>query len=284
MTVARRFDPVDGRALVPLPAFSLAERTVEILSPGTSALWIVVPAYDEAERITETLDALAGQLVPAVICVVDNGSTDPTVEIVRRWAREHPAVPLRLAHEPEKGTGAAADTGIRVAIAADARLVLRTDADCLPAPDWSMRLADSLARGHDFVIGRTIPRSDLEPLHWWEPGVIEALMRISDVVGRARRSNHGPEYRTRYRLPIGNNLGVRAEAYVASGGFPRSRIEEVHEDRALMNRMRRVTPRIGTERRAIVATSIRRLRAYGLVGILRWYLDHGGGHRTVDVR
>ena len=284
MTAGSRFDPVDGRALVPLPAFTLDDRVVEDLAPGASGLWIVVPAYDEAERICETLDALTRQLVPAVICVVDNGSSDPTVEIVRRWSAAHPGLPLRLAHEPEKGTGAAADTGIRVAIAAGATLVLRTDADCLPAPDWSMRLADALARGHDFVIGRTVPRSDLQPLHWWEPGVIEALMRISDLVGRVRRSNHGPEYRTHYRLPIGNNLGVRAEAYVASGGFPRSRIEEVHEDRALMNRMRRVTARIGTERQAIVATSIRRLRAYGLVGILRWYLDHGGGHRTVDVR
>ena len=100
------------------------------------------------------------------------------------------------------------------------------------------------------MIGRTVPRGDLEPLHWWEPGVIEVLMRISDVVGRLRPSNHGPAYRTHYRLPIGNNLGVRADPYVAAGGFPRSRIEEVHEDRALMNRMRKVTPRIATERRA----------------------------------
>ena len=141
MTAERRFDPIDGRALVELPAFSVGDRVVEDLSPGTSALWIVVPAYDESERIGETLDALARQLVPAVVCVVDNGSTDPTVEIVRRWAVAHPDLPLRLVHEPEKGTGAAADTGIRVAIAAGARLVLRTDADCLPAPDWSMRLA-----------------------------------------------------------------------------------------------------------------------------------------------
>ena len=61
-------------------------------------------------------------------------------------------------------------------------------------------------------------------------------------------------------------------------------MEEVHEDRALMNRVRRITPRIGQNPRAVNPTSIRRLRAYGFVGILRWYLDHGGRVGPVDVR
>ncbi len=267
-----------------MPPFDLGERPVEILAPGTSELWIVVAAYNEVERVAETLDALARQVRSAVVCLVDNASTDATVGTVRAWSAAHPEVPLRLVHEPEKGTGAAADTGFRVAAAAGARLVLRTDADCLPAPDWSAHLADALDSGLDLAIGRTVPRTDLEPLHWWEPAVIEALMAISDLVGRLRPSNRGHGYQTRFRLCIGNNLGTRADMYTASGGFPRSRIEEVHEDRALMNRMRRITPRIGTDREALVATSIRRLRAYGLVGILRWYLDHGGGNGTVDVR
>ena len=284
MTIQRRFDPVDGRALVPLPAFSLADRQIELLTPGDRHVWIVVAAFQEQERIVETLDALSRQVLPAVVCVVDNGSTDGTVGIVREWARRHPDQPLRLVHEPEKGTGAAADTGMRVAIAAGARLILRTDADCLPHPDWSAQMAAALDGGLDMAAGRTVPRTDLEPVHWWEPALIEALMAVSDFVGRVRPSNKGEGYRTRYRLCIGNNIGVRASMYVASGGFPRSRIEEVHEDRALMNRMRRVTHRIGTERSAVVATSIRRLRAYGLFGILRWYLDHGGGNGVVDVR
>jgi len=279
-----RFSPVDGTALLPIPPFVLAERHVEILTPGGSALWIVVAAFNEVERVGETLDALARQIRTAVVCLVDNASTDATAETVRAWAADHPDQPLRLVHEPEKGTGAAADTGIRVAMAAGARLVCRTDADCLPAPDWSAHLADALEGGLDLVVGRTVPRADLEPLRWWEPGLIGALMTISDLVGRLRPSNRGPEYRTRFRLCAGDNVGVRSEMYGASGGFPRSRIEEVHEDRALMNRMRRITPRIGTVRRAVVATSIRRLRAYGLVGILRWYLHHGGGNGTIDVR
>ena len=43
----------------------------------------------------------------------------------------------RIDHEPRKGTGAAADTGVRHAIAHGATHVLRTDADTLPVPGWT---------------------------------------------------------------------------------------------------------------------------------------------------
>jgi len=280
-----RFDPVTGDPLVPLPPFRLEERRIEVLTPGARDLWVVVPAYDEAPGIVATLDALAGQRDPTfVLCIVDNGSGDGTPDVVRAWGRRHPELPLRLVHEPDKGTGAAADTGFRLAISEGSDLVARTDADCLPEPDWTAQLRAAVAGGLDLVIGRTVPRRDQEPLRPGEEALIEFLMRASSLVGRWRPSNHGPEYLTPFRLAIGNNLAIRAEVYERSGGFPRSRIEEVHEDRALMNRVRRVTPRIGTQRRALVATSIRRLRAYGLVGILHWYLSHGGRVGPVDVR
>ena len=280
-----RFDPVIGDALVPLPEFRLEERAVELLVDGEQALWVVIPAYDEAEGIAATLNSLAGQRDREfVTCVVDNGSRDGTLDVVRAWSRRHPSVPLCLVQEPEKGVGAAADTGFRVAIAAGARYVARTDADCLSEPDWTAELRRSLAGGLDFVIGRAVARRDQAPLRPGEETLLELLSRIAAFVARVRPSNHGPEYLTRYRLPVGSNLAIRGETYIAAGGFPRSRMEEVHEDRALMNRVRRVSARIGTNRRAVSATSIRRVRAYGLVGILRWYLDHGGRRGPIDVR
>lgn len=82
----------------------------------------------------------------------------------------------------------------------------------------------------------------------------------------------------------GCNLGVSARVYLASGGFPRTAIEEVHEDRELVNRVRRVSGRVELHRDLVVHASVRRLRAYGLVGTLRWYLDHGHHPDVVDVR
>ena len=280
-----RFDPVTGDALVPVPEFRLSDRRVETLAAGDHALWVIIPAYDEASGIGTTLDSLARQRDrDFVVCVVDNGSRDGTSDAVRAWSATHPTLSCRLVQEPEKGVGAAADTGFRVAIAAGANLLVRTDADCISYGSWSAEFRKSFAGGLDFVIGRAVARRDQAPLRPGEETLLELLTRIAAVVARVRPSNHGPQYLTRYRLPVGSNLAIRASTYVAAGGFPRSRMEEVHEDRALMNRVRRVTPRIGTNRRAVSATSIRRLRAYGLVGTLRWYLDHGGRVGPVDVR
>ena len=83
---------------------------------------------------------------------------------------------------------------------------------------------------------------------------------------------------------VGSNVGIRAETYERAGGFPRSRIDEVHDDRALMNRTRRITDRIVSDHEAIVATSARRYRVYGLRGVLDWYLYHETHGATVDVR
>ena len=280
-----RFEPVLGEALVPLPPFRLEDRVVETLVPGEAGLWLIVPAYDEAVGITRALDAIAGQTDRSfVLCVVDNGSTDGTPDVIRRWSAGHPDMPCRLVIEPEKGVGAAADTGFRVAIAAGASILARTDADSTPEPSWLAEMRGSLDGGLDLVVGRPTPRSDDWPLRRGEAKFIEILGNAADFVGRIRPSNQGPEYLAPFQLCTGGNLAIRASTYETAGGFPRSRMEEVHEDRALMNRVRRVTPRIGRNPRAVNPTSIRRLRAYGYVGILRWYLDHGGRVGPVDVR
>jgi cellulose synthase/poly-beta-1,6-N-acetylglucosamine synthase-like glycosyltransferase len=280
-----RFEPVTGDALVPLPPFRLEERWVEVLVPGDHPMWVVVPAYDEAAGIRAALDALATQaFADFVLCVVDNGSRDATAEVVRGWSVQHPSVACRLVHEPEKGVGAASDTGFRLGIAEGANIIARSDADSVPIPTWTAEMRGSLLGGLDLVIGRPVPRRDQAPLRPGEEALIEVLGRGASLVGRWRPSNQGPQYMAPFQLCTGGNLAIRAETYLAAGGFPRSRMEEVHEDRALMNRVRRVTPRIGTNRRAVNPTSIRRLRAYGFVGILRWYLDHGGRVGPIDVR
>ncbi|MBW0124044.1 glycosyltransferase family A protein, partial [Pseudonocardia oceani] len=104
-------------------------------------LWVVVPAFDEAAGIGATLDALAAQQDRDFrLVVVDNASTDGTADVVRA----HP-LPVEVVVEPQRGTGAAADTGMRWAIAAGATHLARTDADCLPAPDWTARVKAAFA-------------------------------------------------------------------------------------------------------------------------------------------
>ena len=85
-------------------------------------------------------------------------------------------------------------------------------------------------------------------------------------------------------MAAGNNLAITAELYEKSGGFPRSAIEDAHEDRILSETVRTLTARAAVRREIVVYNSVRRVRAYGYINTLRWYRNHGYRDGVVDVR
>ncbi|MEU4805600.1 glycosyltransferase [Actinosynnema sp. NPDC023587] len=247
-------------------------------------LWVVVPAYNEERGITATLTALAAQTDPDfTLVVVDNASTDATADVVRACAAAHPHLRVELVREPEKGTGAAADTGMRHAIARGAVWLARTDADCLPAPDWIARVKAAFDSGLRLVAGRLLPRED-EGLPAGTRRLLIAAVTIASLFGRFRAGNRDPRYHGPYVMTAGCNMAITAELYALAGGFPRSKIEDLHEDRALVNAVRLHTDRYGSRRDVLVHGSSRRAKAWGLRRTLAWYADHRYRPPVVDIR
>jgi glycosyltransferase involved in cell wall biosynthesis len=249
-------------------------------------LFVVVPFLDEARGITPTLEALARQTdADYSLVLVDNGSTDRTREVIEAFRRQHPRLEVETIDEPEKGTGAAADTGFRHAIARGAWAVARTDADCVPRDDWIEQIKVALeGRDLELVAGAIKPRDDDYRLSALDRLIIPFLVSLAERFGKIRPGNRGARYRVGYVMAAGNNLAIRSEMYVRSGGFPRTRIEDVHEDRALVNRVRMQTDRIAKSPDMVVYNSIRRARAYGYLRTLLWYWDHKYRPTNVDVR
>lgn len=249
-------------------------------------LWVVIPAYNEESSLPATLRALAQQTDTDFACVVvDNGSTDGTADVVKEFAATTSGFQLHLTTESRKGTGAAADTGMRYAIAAGARLLARTDADCLPVPGWTAAARSALTDGGlGLATGRLRPRTDEFPLRLWESRLLPAVVSLAAAFGKLRPGNRDPEYLGPYIMCPGCNLAITADLYERCGGFPRTAIEEEHEDRTLVNRVRKVTTAYGYVPRMKVYGSVRRLRAYGLRNTLAWYADHRYRPDVVDVR
>ncbi|TYB48118.1 glycosyltransferase [Actinomadura chibensis] len=80
---------------------------------GAVLLEVVVPAYNEAERLPDGLGLLCGKLaglpLRAEVVVVDNASTDGTARIVRSFRGP---VPVRLLRCERRGKGAAVREGL----------------------------------------------------------------------------------------------------------------------------------------------------------------------------
>ncbi|WP_026401152.1 glycosyltransferase family 2 protein [Actinomadura rifamycini] len=248
-------------------------------------LWVVVPAYNEERSIGATLRRLAEQTDTAfTLVVVDNAGTDATVKIVEEFAADGPGFGVRIVREDEKGTGAAADTGFRHAIAAGATHIARTDADCLPHRGWIAAVKRAFGAGLELVSGPLRPRTDEFPLKMWERTLLPAVIDAAALFGRFRPGNQDPLYLGPYVMMPGCNLAITADLYERAGGFPRTRIEDVHEDRALVNRVRYLTSAYGLRDDVVVYGSVRRLRAFGLVRTLGWYADHRYRPAEVDIR
>jgi glycosyltransferase involved in cell wall biosynthesis len=99
---------------VRIPARPRAVQVPVVASGGAApAVSIVVPAYNEAARLPESLPALAeaARGIDSELILVDDGSTDGTSEVaadLMRSARR----PVLLRHENNAGKGAAVRTGV----------------------------------------------------------------------------------------------------------------------------------------------------------------------------
>jgi len=118
-------------------------------------LQVVIPAYNEEQRLPRTLRALRRHLADrravlgtAEVIVVDNGSTDHTAEVARAF--DGPGFPVRVVACAVRGKGAAVRAGL---LATDAELVVFMDADGATGLDALDEAWRRSALGADVVIG-----------------------------------------------------------------------------------------------------------------------------------
>ncbi len=115
-------------------------------------LSVVIPAYNEAAVIAPTLEAIDAYLTRAQltheIIVVDDGSLDRTVAVVRGLSGTQPA--LRLLDAPHQGKGAAIKQGV---LAATGRYLLFLDADHSTRIEEIQKCLPWLRQGCEVVIG-----------------------------------------------------------------------------------------------------------------------------------
>jgi cellulose synthase/poly-beta-1,6-N-acetylglucosamine synthase-like glycosyltransferase len=100
---------------------------------------VIIPAYQAAAVLPRCLVAVQQQTIERTryeIIVVDDGSTDETAVVAEQMLKEFPAA--CIIHAAHGGAALARNLGAQ---AAQGDLLLFTDADCEPGPDWIEQFA-----------------------------------------------------------------------------------------------------------------------------------------------
>ena len=117
----------------------------------TPYLSIIVPAYNEEQRLPKTLRNITSYVqdsgFAAEVIIVDDGSADDTARVVEEFAASHPIV--HLIRNEHMGKACAVQTGM---LAAKGRYVLFTDADGATPISEADKLLSLLEQGYDVAI------------------------------------------------------------------------------------------------------------------------------------
>ncbi|MEI6792814.1 MAG: glycosyltransferase family 2 protein [Actinomycetes bacterium] len=141
---------------------------------------VIVPAYNEAVTIEQVLRRLAEVGLDCEILVVDDGSSDQTVELVGGLESEIPGLRL-IVHERNQGKGAAVRTGIN---ASAGEFVMIQDADLEYDPSDIPRLLAPLFDGvADVVYGTRFRGGGAQRAHlFWHAAGNKFLTLLTNIL------------------------------------------------------------------------------------------------------
>ncbi|OGG11564.1 hypothetical protein A2Z00_05005 [Candidatus Gottesmanbacteria bacterium RBG_13_45_10] len=164
---------------------------------------VVIPAYNEEKLIGACLDGLVLQNTTHKfeVIVVDNNSTDKTVDIALRYKRK---LDLKIITQKVKGRGAARQKGFQKA---KGEIILSTDADTVVPPFWVEQLSHALLERDGVAVTGPCKITDCS---WFTNTIFNVMQPLA--------------MRT-YKLIFGHywlsgfNSAIYKEAYKKSGGF-----------------------------------------------------------------
>lgn len=118
--------------------------------------WIVLPAYNEEEALPQIIDSIVEHFTEDrrdfSIIVVNDGSTDGTMDVIERYARQLSVIPLYS--EVNRGLADTMRRGLmEAARLADANdIIVTMDADNTHPAGLALRMSRLIREGNDVII------------------------------------------------------------------------------------------------------------------------------------
>lgn len=197
---------------------------------------IIIPARNEEGNIGKCIDAILAQEYPASlyeVIVIDDHSTDNTVEVVRKYKQANIRC-MQLAGHVTDATIAYKKKALSLGIAAaKGELMITTDADCIAGKQWLSNIAALYERDKPVMI--------IAPVDFTNNGNLVQLLQSLDFM-----SMQGITAAS-HKLGLGNmsngaNLAFTKVAYQAVDGYNGIDHLASGDDYLLMMKMRYAYP------------------------------------------
>lgn len=185
---------------------------------------VIIPVLNNATGLARCIEAIRRSSTEFELIVVDNGSTDETLSVARRYTE-------CVLERPGMTIGAMRNEGAKVAKGA---ILVFTDSDQEPSHDWLKLGMDAIAS--DRSIGLAGARVHAPPESRWVARTWDLQRRFSDRAGDIDWLEAG-------------NLFARREAFEGVGGFRSDLIAS--EDVDLSFRVRRAGYRVVCDPRIV---------------------------------
>ena len=220
---------------------------------------VIIPTRNRPETVIRCLDALAKQTLPPgsfEVVMVDDGSEPALILDPAKWERKFK---LNLIRQNNTGPAGARNRG---SIEAKGEFLAFTDDDCLPTPTWLEKLVAALRDNPEAMIGGSTFNGLKNQLF------SETSQLILELV--YEHFNRVPENSYFF---ASNNIAIRHDRYLASGGFDPSFDRPAAEDRDFCDRWRMQERPLFWEKDAFIEHQ----HAQNLWGFCRLHFRYGQG-------
>ena len=176
---------------------------------------IIIPAYDAEATLAECLEACLAQThADCEVIVVDDESSDATAEIAQGFEG------VSYVHQENAGPAAARNHGVRMA---KGDVVVLTDSDCIPEPNWIEELITGFDAEEVVAVGGTY-------------GIANPESPLARIIHAEIQLRH--EQFTETVDFLGSfNVAYRREVFLAIGGFDENFRAASGEDNDLAYRL-----------------------------------------------
>lgn len=169
---------------------------------------IVIPVFNSMDTLDEAFQsARTSGIADQEIILVDDGSTDGSWDVIRRYAAQYPNV-VALRHERNRGGGAARNTGIR---AARHDLLFVLDSDDLLAGNGALLRAVELLIADPSIDGLVSGTT------YFFRDTVEKFTSVTD---HAKKIGHFSDLLLSDAVNYHGNLLVRRKVFDGVGGYP----------------------------------------------------------------